>query len=202
MTEAEQLLLKQASKGNAQAFEALILPHQSRIYGVCLRMMGNPDDAMDAVQETMIRTYMKLSTFKHEAQFSTWLYRIATNICLDMLRRRKRHDTVSMDALEDNGAWLPDAKENRPEESALRRDGKASVEAALMQLSPRHRLMLVLREVQGFSYEDIAKVTHTSLGTVKSRIFRARREMQMNLEKQELSDCIGVKESERSGMLL
>ncbi len=194
----ERELIARARRGDSQAFEELLLPHQSHLYGLCLRMLGNGEDALDAVQETMIRAYTRLGSFRQQAKFSTWLYRVGSNVCLDMLRSRKRRNASSMEELTEAGVILPDEGAEGPEERSLRLEQRRVVLRALQQLAPRYRLILILREVQGFSYEEIAAITHCALGTVKSQLFRARKELQAHLKQSELFAGYGVKTEERS----
>ncbi|MBR0105009.1 MAG: sigma-70 family RNA polymerase sigma factor [Firmicutes bacterium] len=175
-----ELLVKLAKKGKMEAFESLVRLNETKIYNICLRMLGNKDDALDASQDTFIKAYKNISKFDERSKFSTWLYRIAVNTSLDMLRKNKSVKTVSMDDVKENslGAYekMP-SPEGNPESITLENEGKAEVLSAMEKLSEEYKTALVLRDLQGLSYIEISRITDTSLGTVKSRIARGRRNL-------------------------
>lgn len=169
-------LVAQAQQGDAQAFEKLVFAYQDRLYGLCYRLAGNHADAQDLAQETFVRAYRALSRFRQDADFGTYLHRIAVNLWLN---HRKRNQTVlSLDdpVLTDEGE-LPRqvAGSNRQPEQAVE-DGelKDLVWQALGTLGREHRAVLVLREMETLSYEEIAATLGVAPGTVKSRLSRAR----------------------------
>jgi RNA polymerase sigma-70 factor (ECF subfamily) len=171
----DPLTLKRAQKGNQNAFETILSAHERMIYGICLRMTGNRDDAMDVSQETAVRVWRNIGRFSGEAALSTWIYRIATNACLDHLR--KRRDTLSVDEMGEGG-YAPAAPATETPEGAL--GGKETlreVERALTQLPEDQRAAVVLRDVQDLSYEEVARVLGVNLNTVKSRISRGRKNL-------------------------
>ena len=174
------MIVRKVLQGDVNAFEKLVTEYERAVYAIAQRMTGNAEDAADMTQETFIKAYNSLSSFRGDSKFSVWLYRIANNVCLDFLRSRSRKPTVSLSAEDDDGeeTQLDIADESQsPElllESALTRD---AVRRGLEQLSPEYRQILLLREIQGLSYEEIAAALGIESGTVKSRIFRARKRL-------------------------
>ena len=176
----ETALVQQAQRGDEHAFEQLVVAHQKRVYNYCLRMTGNPEDALDLSQEAFLRAYRALNSFKRESSFSTWLYRLTANCCIDFLRRERRRKVVSLSQMDRDGEQvlleIPDPDEG-PEASAERSELRTAISRALRRLSSDHRGILILREMNGLSYGEIALVLGISEGTVKSRISRARTEL-------------------------
>jgi len=172
----DALLLRRAQNGDAQAFDELMTVHEKRIYALCLRMTGNREDALDCAQDAMLRIWRALGSYRKQASFSTWVYRVATNTCLDYLRKKKTRPSVSLDAMEDDGFSPSDASGDpvQQSEAAAR---KRTLAAGIASLPPDMRAALVLRDVQGFSYEEVSDILDTPLGTVKSRINRAREKL-------------------------
>jgi RNA polymerase sigma-70 factor, ECF subfamily len=158
-------LVGRAQEGRLDAFEALVVRHQERIYRVALRMLGNQHDAQDAAQDTFLQAWKALPRFRADSTFSTWLYRIATNQCLDMLRTRRHAEP-----LEDR----PGKHTSRPDVIVEGRAKLALVQAAIGRLTPEQRAPLVLREFEGCSYDEIASILDISIPAVKGRIHRAR----------------------------
>jgi RNA polymerase sigma factor (sigma-70 family) len=181
MTRNEEInIIKRILAGETELFEKLVLENQTGVYNLALRMVGNEEDAFDMAQEAFIRAYNSLDKFRGDSKFSVWLYRLATNICIDFLRRRKRRQTVSItyigDDDEDEEMEIPDHRFS-PETELERKELLAAVERGLEQLPPDYRQILVLREINGLSYEEIGQVLSLEEGTVKSRIFRARKKL-------------------------
>ena len=170
--ELEIMRLRKAARGDEKAFEALLSPHLNTIYRICLRMLGNEKDAEDCAQETLLRVWRALPNYRGEAKFSTWVCRIAVNLCLDELRRQKAKQTQSLDEMREAGYDAAD--DDTPESHVQQSETKKTVEKVLGTLSEEHRTMLILRDVQGFSYDEIAQMLSLPLNTVKSRISRAR----------------------------
>jgi RNA polymerase sigma-70 factor (ECF subfamily) len=141
-------------------------------------MLGDSDTAYDAVQASFVRAYKGLRHYRHGAEFSTWLYRIVVNVCLDLGRRKSRIPAASIEAEREEG--LPELGEtiadggSGPEERLLQQERARAVQAALLRLTPHYRAVLVLYELQGMGYEDVARVLKVPVGTVKSRLNRAR----------------------------
>ena len=181
MTREEELdLIRRVQRGDAEAFEPLMLAHQKAVYNLALRLTENPQDAEDMAQEAFLKAYRSLPEFRGDCKFSVWLYRIATNVCLDFLRSRSRKPTVSLSVEDDEGeeTQLDIADESQSPEALLERGlTRDAVRRGLEQLSPEYRQILLLREIQGLSYEEIADTLDLEVGTVKSRIFRARKRL-------------------------
>ena len=178
--EQEAMIVRKVLQGDVNAFEKLVTEYEKAVYAIAQRMTGNPEDAADMTQETFIKAYNSLSSFRGDSKFSVWLYRIANNVCLDFLRSKSRRPTVSLSAEDDDGeeTQLDIADESQsPElllESSLTRD---AVRRGLDSLPPDYKQILLLREIQGLSYEEIAAALDIESGTVKSRIFRARKRL-------------------------
>ena len=173
--EDESRVIRAVLEGDTDRFEELVHAYEKGIYNLCLRMLGDEQDALDAAQEAFFKAFRSLGGFRGESRFSTWLYRLAGNICLDMLRKRPNAPTVSMDD-DDTPLFLADSSPS-PQEVLERSEIRRTVDAALNALPPEFRQAVVLRDVNGLSYEEIAEVTGLGTGTVKSRIFRARRKL-------------------------
>lgn len=186
----DELLIRRAQRGDADAFEQLLLEHQKNVYNLCYRMAGNPDDAMDLSQETFLRAWRCLDQYQFASAFSTWLYRLCSNICIDFLRRRRRHQTVPLTFEDADGEEqtyaVPDAQP-LPEEQVELKLTRETLAAAMAQLLPEHRAVLQLRVVNEMSYEQIADVLDIQIGTVKSRLSRARNQLKKILERGNLS---------------
>lgn len=196
MQENERLI-KRAQSGNSDAFEELVSPYESRIYAICLRIMGNREDALDCAQDAMLRIFRALGEYRYQAAFTTWLFRIATNVCLDALRRQRVRPATSLDALMDEGYSPPDPKAS-PEESLDERERMQTIRDGIAKLPSDMRAALVLRDIQGLPYEEVAQILHLNLGTVKSRISRARERLRkLVLESQEQNAKLYVQSSER-----
>lgn len=179
----ENELIKKAKNGDTAAFEQLISQYTTILYNIALRIMGNHEDASDASQEALIRVYRNIGKFKGESKFSTWIYRIAYNACIDEYRKRKSKRGISFistdDCYEDSEnplLCIADASPT-PEESALQRERTKMLYNAIGKLSATSRSTIMLRDVDGLSYEEIAKIQGCSLGTVKSRVNRARTQL-------------------------
>ena len=169
MTEvSEKKIIEKVLGGDANAFEELVL-----------RMVGDRDDAFDMTQEAFIKAYGSLSSFRGDSKFSVWIYRIATNVCLDFLRSKSRKQQVSLtvsDDDEDAQLDIPDPKAD-PEQQLIKKISMQSVEEGLKTLPDKQRQILVMRELGGMSYAEIGKALSLEEGTVKSRIFRARKRL-------------------------
>ena len=175
---SEEQLIRRAQQGDNGAFEELLLLHQKKVYNLCLRMSANPDDALDLSQEAFLRAWRSLGQYQFEASFSTWLFRLTSNICIDFLRRKKRRQETSLTESyddSDEGAELsvPDAQPG-PEQQAITNETKIELARAMEQLSPEHREILQLRVIEDLQYDQIADILGVRVGTVKSRLARAR----------------------------
>ncbi len=170
----ETELLRRARAGDRDAFGALVELHQRRVYHHALRMVGNEEDAADVAQEVFLKVWRCLSRFREDSAFSTWLYKLTDNAALDLLRReKKRRWDLALDGLPADGLFFADPAPS-PQEALEEKDLRRAVAEGLAKLSGDHRRVLVLREIDGLSYGEIAEVLDVDLGTVKSRIARAR----------------------------
>ena len=174
----EQELVARARRGGGAAFEALGTEHEKRIYNLCRRLTGNQEDAAVLTQGAFLNAWRGLGRFQGESSFSTWLYRLATNACIDFLRKEKRRQSLSMtvsldDEEEARQVELPDER-YAPEGALERAEARRAVAEGLERLTLEHRQVLVMREIHGLSYAEIGQVLGLEEGTVKSRIARAR----------------------------
>ncbi len=183
----EEALVKRAKQGDMRAFEELILQHEKIVYNLALRMMKQSEDAKDISQEVFLKAYRNIRNFDERSRFSTWLYRITTNTCIDELRKRQKKPSLSIEEEMDGeeGGILRQiaAAGDTPEESLLRTEQKSEILQALNKLSPEHRAIVIFRDVQGLSYEEIAEILEIGLGTVKSRISRGRAQLKQEILK-------------------
>lgn len=180
MTEvSEKKIIEKVLGGDANAFEELVLKYEKTVYNLALRMVGDRDDASDMTQEAFIKAYGSLSSFRGDSKFSVWIYRITTNVCLDFLRSKSRKQQVSLtvsDDDEDAQLDIPDPKAD-PEQQLIKKISMQSVEEGLKTLPDKQRQILVMRELGGMSYAEIGAALSLEEGTVKSRIFRARKRL-------------------------
>lgn len=176
--EEEATLIRRICDGDSDAFEPLVLEYQTSIYHLAHRMVNDPQDATDLTQEIFLQAYRGLASFRGESKFSVWLYRLACNRCTDFLR--KQHPTVSLtteDEMEDSTEWeIPDLRFS-PEHALEQKELRVAIQTGLQQLSSAEREILMLREFNGCSYEEIAEILSLEPGTVRSRIHRARKKL-------------------------
>ena len=178
--EQEYLIVQQVLEGNTNAFEELVLEYEKKVYNVALRILGNSEDAADMTQEAFIKAFNSLSGFRGDSKFSVWLTRIVSNLCLDFLRSRSRRPTVSLSVEDDEGddVQLDIADVSQSPELLLERSlTSESVRRGRTALPEDYREILLLREIQGLSYDEIAEALNIEVGTVKSRIFRGRKKL-------------------------
>lgn len=179
----EAAAIRDAARGDAGAFEKLVLEHQKRVYNLALKLTGNPDDAMDASQEAFLKAYQNLRSFRGESRFSVWLYRLAYNACMDILKKSRR-DRLSPMPTDEEGAELEFADDApQPDEVVERREELSLVREAVLKLDEDKRQIILMREYQGMSYADISRALGLEEGTVKSRLARARAALAENLKK-------------------
>lgn len=172
----EQKWIVAAREGDQGAFEELVRLYEKRVLALTQRMCKNPEDAAEAAQEAFFAAWRGLKNFRGDSSFSTWIYRLASNACVDLLRREgKRQAAVSLDDEElnlDLPSLLPS-----PQEEAERQELRERIEAGLQALPPEYRAALVLREIQQLRYDEIGQVLNVDIGTVKSRINRGRKKL-------------------------
>ena len=174
----DDILIRRAAAKDESAFEQLMLLHQKPVYNICYRMAGNADDALDLSQEVFLKLWRTLEQYQFDAAFSTWLFRLTQNVCIDFLRQKKRRQETSLtenydDSDEGAELSLPDCAP-LPEQQAITNETKIELARAMGQLAPDHREILQLRVVEDLPYEQIADILGVRVGTVKSRLARAR----------------------------
>ncbi len=187
----ETALVERAKHGDEVAFAAIYDRYEKPIYGLVYRLMGNPDDAFDLTQDTFIKAFKAIDKTQPDLNLSAWLHRIASNTCLDVLRRRKIVRWLPWDS-EVHTNLTPAGEYDQPEQRLLRKETKEQVQAVLNKLSPKYRLCLVLREYQDLSCEEIGEIMHLSRAAVKSTLFRAREQFREVYEEFQSQNWGGV----------
>lgn len=201
---SENDIIKKVLGGDANAFEALVLRYEKTVYNIALRMVGDRDDAADMTQDAFIKAYNSLSSFRGDSKFSVWLYRITTNVCLDFLRSKSRRQQVSLTVGDDDDDAdvqldIPDTEAD-PERQLMKKLGMQAVEEGLRSLPDKQRQILVMRELGGMSYDEIGRELSLEEGTVKSRIFRARKRLcAFLLDSGNIPDSLASKEMKGGG---
>lgn len=180
-------LIRRAQNGDAEAFEQIMAPLEKRVYGLAYRITNNREDAFDCTQEVMMRAFRSISDYRFQGAFTTWVFRITTNVCLDMIRRRRVKPYVSLDAIHDNGMLFANRAEN-PLDEIIRNDLSNDLHRCIARLPLDYRVIIVLRDIQGLSYDEISQVLKLNLGTVKSRIYRARERIRKMMYKRHGKD--------------
>ena len=179
-------LVLRSQRGDMAAFEELVNRYREKVYGLAYGMAHNEPDAQDIRQETFVRAWQSIDRFRGQSAFYTWLYRITTNLAIDMMRKRSRGLTVPLETPEGARpieAQMTDApKGSLPSDEAQRSDLRLAIDRAMSALSPEHRAVVLLKDFEGMEYRDIAKVVGCSMGTVMSRLFYARRHLQQLLK--------------------
>jgi len=182
---SEDSLVRRARRGDLSAYDDLVKRYQERIYATVYHMTSNHEDANDLAQESFIKAFQALSSFKGGSSFYTWLYRIAVNKTINFLKQRKNRTHMSLNDLDFNAEHDPDLmaliSHKTPRRDAGLTELQEKLNAALQKLSEPHRLVVVLHDVQGQSHEEIAKVMDCNIGTVRSRLFYARQQLQSEL---------------------
>lgn len=177
--EHEKRCIQRVLNGDVNAFEELVRAYEKTVYNLALRSLGNAQDAEDVTQEAFLKAYRSLSRFRGESKFSVWLFRIVSNLCTDQLRSRSRRPVQSLTVDDEDGSEMLDIPDEHfsPEKLLDRKLTRESVQRGLARLPDDARQILLLREVRGMSYEEIAQTLDLEPGTVKSRIFRARKRL-------------------------
>lgn len=173
-------LIDQTLGGDSAAFGQLVTKYQDRLYNTLVHVVGSADLAGDAVQDAFVQAYVKLKTFERSSTFYTWLYRIALNLAIS--RRRREKPALSVDEARESLGHEPTDRGPGPEARIEQEERACQVRAALVRLSPEHRAILVLREIDGCAYEQIADVLDLPVGTIRSRLFRARLQLRDELK--------------------
>ena len=187
LNQQEISLIEKSSKGDVGSFEALIQPYQKKAFNIAYRMLGNVEDASDVTQEALIKIYKSLDKYQGKSSFSTWVYSIVNNTCIDFIRKHKKSNVIYLDQeiQGKDGSFKMEISDemNTPEYLFEKQETQKMVQDAINQLNVDHREIIVLRDINGFSYQEIAGMLNCSEGTVKSRINRARGHLKLLLEK-------------------
>jgi RNA polymerase sigma-70 factor (ECF subfamily) len=179
-------LVKRVRSGDQRAFKLLVERYQRKIYSVALGMLRDKEEALDVSQEAFVKVYKYLDHFKGDSSFYTWLYRITVNICIDSIRRRgtakgehvEFDESIALDTAEASIGSLGSRLGTNPQKAALRKELANKIQEALQEVPEKHRAILLLREIEGMSYEDLARTLEIPKGTVMSRLFHARAKLQ------------------------
>jgi RNA polymerase sigma-70 factor (ECF subfamily) len=172
--ERDDVLVRRFLEGDSSAFATLVQRHQTRVFNLCLRILGNPDDARDASQETFLTALRKLTQFRGDAAFTTWIHRVAVNACYDELRRQRRRPMLHVAPPDEDASHrIPEPGPPAPDH-AEDVAGTLDMAAALARVPEDFRVALVLADVQDLPYEEIARILDVPVGTVKSRVHRGR----------------------------
>lgn len=171
-------LVKLCQKGDTVAFERLFQMYRDRVYGVAYKMVNNQEDALDLTQEIFLKVYQKIDKFNFKSSFSTWLYRLAMNVCIDELRKRKPDTEYSID----DSLRQMSSDSDTPEEEAISNEREEILWKAINSLKEKERMIIILRDMEGLSYNEIAETLKCSLGRVKSRIHEARNKLKSVLQ--------------------
>lgn len=188
MERSDRELVRESRRGDREAFRELVERYQRKVMSVALGMVQNRDDALELTQETFVKAYENLAKFKGESSFYTWLYRIVVNLAIDARRRNRRHPTVGLEdhpGGENLNETLGDNRPSDPYQETRAHEIGERLAEAINELTPDHKAVILLREVEGLSYEEISRVMQCSKGTVMSRLHYARRKLQNRLR-----DCL------------
>ena len=186
----DELNLRRAQKGDQKAFEALVTPYEAMIWRICWHYTGHTEDARDCAQEALLKAWRSLGAYRRDCALESWLYRICASVCLDFLRTRSRTQTEPLKEDFDQPDPVPP-----PDEQALQRQQREELRRAIAQLPDDMRTVLLLYALEKKRYEEIAEITGTAVGTVKSRLSRARDRLQEILSEREQSGKIIVQQS-------
>ncbi len=179
----DNILLQASKNGDVEAFNLLVLEYQGQIYNVCYRILGDPSAAEDMTQEAFVSAYKNIGRFK-EGNFRAWLYRIASNACRDYLRSPRIRKNQSLEVIEETSEYVLTSNLESPDSFAIRKELSGIIQEALLNLPEDQRLALILVDVQGMSYEETSTILDTPIGTVKSRLSRARESVRLQLVEQ------------------
>ncbi|MCL2663656.1 MAG: sigma-70 family RNA polymerase sigma factor [Oscillospiraceae bacterium] len=175
--DVEKEIIERVLGGDKNAFEGLVLENQKNVYNLALKMTRNEEDALDVSQEAFVKAYRQLRNFRGDSRFSVWLYRLTYNLCIDFLRKKPKTNMVSLSYDDDSGDTapleIPDLR-SLPEDSTIRNELRKGITESIKELPLKHREVIVMREISDMSYDDIATTLKINVGTVKSRLARAR----------------------------
>lgn len=182
-------LVQRVQAGDSAAFRALFDRYHRRAFAVAMGVVKNENDALDAVQDAFVKVHKNIDKFQGSSSFYTWLYRIVMNVSIDHVRRTSRRKNLDFDEralhaeseVAGDGALVPNVTDANPGKAALRRELGEAIQSALQELPEHHRAVIVLREVEGMSYEEMAETLEVPKGTIMSRLFHARKKMQTTL---------------------
>ena len=170
-------LIKRLKNGDEAAFNELVSQYSKKLYYLCLKMLQSESDAEDAVQNAFLKAYMNIAKFEEKSTVSTWLYRITVNVCMDILRKKKKDNTASLyNTDDDENEYILDITDESEnvEKKVLEEERKRELYKAIEKLKPKHKELIILRDIEGLSYDEIAAILKMNVGTVKSGINRAR----------------------------
>lgn len=182
----EKELIRRAKKGDVEAFEELISGYEKKVYNTVYRFFNNSEDAMDITQEIFIKVFTSLHSFRESASFSTWLYRIAVNTCIDFMRKKKDETVPIKEEIIAGNDIKHGSYSQLPEDFVEKRELKEALLKAINSLPYEQRICVILRDIQGFSYTEMSEILMCSLGTIKSRLNRGRRALREILKSPEL----------------
>jgi RNA polymerase sigma-70 factor (ECF subfamily) len=179
----DAFLVEATLSGSSNAFGELVERYQDRLFNTLVRVLGSRDDASEVLQDAFVQAYTKLGSFRGSSQFYTWIYRVALNLACSFRRRNtRRRDEQSIEQIRELSGTEPVDKNLQPQQTLVRSEQAEIVQAALLEISDEHRQILVLREMEDCSYETIAEILDLPVGTVRSRLFRARLQLKERLE--------------------
>lgn len=179
MSSEEAVLIERVKQGDEKAFEQIFYRYQEKVYNVAYRMTGNRETAEDMTQEVFLRLFQKIRKFKGKSSFSTWLYRLTVNLCLDHLRKRDAHPAESLDDIEEEALVYG----KTPEDDLILKERREAVQRIINSLPDRLRAIIILREMEGLSYKELAEAMNCSMGRVKSLLYEARMELKRRIER-------------------
>jgi RNA polymerase sigma-70 factor (ECF subfamily) len=182
MTDPEKKLIQNAQAGNVTAFERLVRAYDQRVLHLIYRMQGNLADAQDIYQETFLKAFEKIQTFRFESEFRTWLFRIAINQCVNARRKKRVRNWLTFNDEPDDSASVKLHAPDNPESRLADVELNQQIEAALNQLSAQQRSIFILKHYEGYKIKEISEMLHCAEGTVKNQIFRATRKLQNSLK--------------------
>lgn len=173
------ILIQRAQRGDTNAFGTLVASYEKFIFNVACKMFSNSEDAADVAQEALIKAYKNIDKFDFNSSFSTWIYRITVNACIDEMRKRKGRESISIDAEDEESGLVLQIEDASlgAEETVIQNETVSEVRTAIEKLSEEHKTVIILRDLQDMTYEQVAQTLDVSVGTVKSRLARARKSL-------------------------